>query len=392
MIYALPLLAGILSDRLVGHRNALQFGCLLAILGNILLTIAGHSLFFLGLAIAIAGGAFIKNNTAFLVGSLYDSNEKFKEAGFTWLYLAVNVGGTLGPVCYGLVAYHIGWHFIFLTSAGGIALSAGLFFLMRKHLVADRQTCSLSTYFLMALACGGLAIPFCYPILLDPFLILIFVTGLMYFKKIQRSQKKQSRQRLWALFMLCFFGLFYYAAGMQIGSTITVFIQTKIAAGLLPSRLPGSAFSSLYTLFVLLLAPVLTKMWALLKRNNIDIFVSYKLALGIFLAACGMGCFSAATTVSTHLLLLIVLGNALLSAGELVLTPSIYTAIYNDSPKEMKGTMMGYWLFFVAIGSYVSSILARIFSASFIEVAVFTGVIALCTVVVSPTLKRMLSA
>ena len=54
----------------------------------------------------------------------------------------------------------------------------------------------------------------------------------------------------------------------------------------------------------------------------------------------------------------IILGNMLLSGGELILTPAVFTAISNHSPAGMRSTMMACWMLFVGLGGYLSGLLA----------------------------------
>ena len=159
----------------------------------------------------------------------------------------------------------------------------------------------------------------------------------------------------------------------------------------------------LYTLFVLLLAPVFAYLWIKLKDKNIIFNAPKKLAIGIILAAFGIFSFLFASL--TNLVLTgIITGNLLLSAGELVLSPSIYTAISDLAPEGMKSTMMGCWLLFVALGGYVSSILANIahsmsekmltfhsiYSGQFLLTGLFTGSVGIIVIMMVPKLTKMM--
>lgn len=153
--------------------------------------------------------------------------------------------------------------------------------------------------------------------------------------------------------------MFYYIAGMQVGSTIAVFIQQKISLGEIHLNLPASVFASLYTVLIILFSPGVNYIWAFLKRRDIDFSLFHKLSLGVGLGGAGLICFALATLVHMPLTM-IILGIAFLSLGELILAPAIYTSITNYSPPYFKTSMMGCWLLFVALGGYLSSSFTRL--------------------------------
>lgn len=198
--------------------------------------------------------------------------------------------------------------------------------------------------------------------------------------------------------------MFYFAAGLQIGTTITLFIQHKIQENVITTQLPASIFSTLYPLFVLLLAPFFTYLWNTLKLNGISVNTPTKLTIGMMLATIGIGAFAMASL--TNLVWTgIILGNLMLSAGELALTPAVYTAISDLSPVGMKSTMMGCWLLFVALGGYLSSVLASAshfvtnvmpsyqseYFSQFLFIAGFTFLIVLVLAASIPKLSKMMN-
>src|SRR5579859_4964149 len=79
LVYALPMLGGLMADRLLGHRNAVLIGQILMALGHLTLTFDGGSspgdgtkqVMFLGLSLVAVGNGFMKPNISTLVGELY---------------------------------------------------------------------------------------------------------------------------------------------------------------------------------------------------------------------------------------------------------------------------------------------------------------------------------
>ncbi len=409
LAFTMPILGGIVADRWIGSKHALIAGCLFTIVGNLMMLLQHQYLFCVGLAIVLTGTGLYKSNATNLVGLLYPKGDFRKESGFTWFYLAMNVGGTMAPLAYGFIAYTLGWNYVFLGSAIGIAIG-GLWFVKNWHLF-DNITqptqkfrhYNISIYAVLLVACVLISLIFYFPHTINYVIGFIFFMSLLYLVMAIKKHQGTQRKSLIAAFILCFIGMFYFAAGLQTGSTITLFIQHEIQQGIVKMQLPGSTFNMLYCLFVVLLAPCVTFLWAKLKRKNILPSAPVKLVVGITLATLGIATFAFAATTK-WVLLSVVIGYLLLSAGELVITPTAYTTISNLSPDGMKSTMMGCWLLFIAMGGYFSSILANaahaaavkfplghnIYFGVFAFIALFTFAVAIIVATLIPRLVRMM--
>lgn len=366
LAFSTPILGGVISDKYFGSKHALITGCVFNICGNLLLMSLNRYLFCLGLSIAILGSGFYKSNSTYLVGALYkDDNLIEKESGFTWFYMLINIGGTMGPLVYGLIAYSLGWNYVFLFSALGIL--TGTLWLLKNWDAIPFNTQKMpqtNTYQILILYCFLILVIFAsslvfyFPSAINPVIWLLFGIGILYLIKRIWQYTGTSRRHLLALFLFSFLAMFYFAAGLQTGSTITVFVQSKIQEGVVKIHLPSSTFNMLYCVFVLILTPCFTYLWAKLKQKGIILALPTKLVLGIGLASIGIFIFGL-SALTNYILLGTVVGYIFLSAGELVITPTAYTALSNLSPEGIKSTMMGYWLFFIAIGGYSSSLLAN---------------------------------
>ena len=407
--YAIPIMGGVLGDKWLGSRNTLLLGSVLNIAGNLLLMSYSRYFFCLGLAASLVGSGLYKSTATHMVGALYPEGEPRKEAGYTWLYFAVNIGGSLGPLVYGFVVYAIGWNIGFLCSAIGLALGL-CWFLFNWRMYEDKhhqpQISNLKvelTYLGLVVGSVLLSLTFYYPASLNVVVGLFFACSVGYVLAMIIKYKRPMRQRLLALLVMSFFGMFYFAAGMQIGTSITLFLQLKIEQGVIHTQLPASTFSTLYCLFVLLQAPVITWLWFSLKMRGVHLAVVNKLAVGIFLGALGIACFAFAAATN-YIAVGLILGIMLLSAGEVVIAPAIYTAISDIAPQGLKTTMMGCWFLFIGMGGYVSSLLTKFsdrvggflpfksmaYVNEFTFITGFIVFVVVCLILLIPKLKRML--
>ncbi len=103
-VYFLPLVGGLIADRVLGYGNTVKLGILVMFIGYILLAIPmkGDSSVWVVVAalfiIALGTGLF-KGNLQALVGNMYDSPEygPKRDAAFTIFYMCINIGAMFAP-------------------------------------------------------------------------------------------------------------------------------------------------------------------------------------------------------------------------------------------------------------------------------------------------------
>lgn len=117
LVYALPVIGGMLADRYLGARKAVLFGGILLVLGHLLMAVEGDkahmvnnlvvrdtdalNVFYLALALIIVGVGFLKPNISTIVGKLYPENDPRRDSGFTIFYMGINLGSFLATLICG---------------------------------------------------------------------------------------------------------------------------------------------------------------------------------------------------------------------------------------------------------------------------------------------------
>jgi POT family proton-dependent oligopeptide transporter len=141
LVYATPVLGGILADRYLGMRKAVLLGGVLLCLGHLGMAVEGHaatvgpdgavhrdlfalSVFYLSLALIISGVGFLKPNISTVVGKLYAEGDPRLDSGFTLFYAGINVGALFSALICGYLGERYGWSYGF--GAAGIGMLAGL--------------------------------------------------------------------------------------------------------------------------------------------------------------------------------------------------------------------------------------------------------------------------
>jgi len=140
LVYAVPVIGGLLADRYLGMRKAVVFGAVLLVLGHLGMAFEGEQarlvngvvvrdeaalqMFYLSLALIIMGVGFLKPNISTIVGRLYPPNDPRLDSGFTIFYAGINVGALFSSLVCAFLGETYGWKYGF--GAAGIGMVAGL--------------------------------------------------------------------------------------------------------------------------------------------------------------------------------------------------------------------------------------------------------------------------
>jgi POT family proton-dependent oligopeptide transporter len=135
LVYLMPILGGIIADKLTGRRIALIAGALVMALGHFLMAFEGAFLFAL-LALIVGVGLF-KGNIATQVGELYAENDLRRAMAFQIFYIFINVSVIAAPLISGTLGQKVGWHYGF--GCAGVVMVFGLFIYLsgQRWLPAD---------------------------------------------------------------------------------------------------------------------------------------------------------------------------------------------------------------------------------------------------------------
>ncbi len=175
LVYALPLIGGMLADRYLGMRKSVLFGGIMLSMGHILMAVEGHAarfyaagttlaqeltlasgevlaagtvlvqditmrdtaalkVFYLALALIVMGVGYLKPNISTIVGKLYAPEDPRRDSGFTIFYMGINIGSFTATLLCGWLGETFGWKYGF--GAAGIGMIIGLitFTLGQKYL------------------------------------------------------------------------------------------------------------------------------------------------------------------------------------------------------------------------------------------------------------------
>ena len=126
LVYLTPIIGGWIADKFLGFRKSVILGALIMTLGHasMALEIAADLFFYLGLVLMILGNGLFKPNISSMVGQLYKTQGKEKDAGYTIFYMGINSGAFLGILLCGYIGEKVGWHYGF--GLAGVFMFVGM--------------------------------------------------------------------------------------------------------------------------------------------------------------------------------------------------------------------------------------------------------------------------
>ena len=150
LVYAVPVIGGLLADRWLGMRKAVVLGGVLLCLGHLGMAVEGADarvvdgvvvrdegalqVFYLSLALIVMGVGFLKPNISTIVGKLYAEDDPRRDSGFTLFYAGINVGGLFAGLICAFLGETYGWKYGFGAAGIGMLAGLGMFLWGQKYL------------------------------------------------------------------------------------------------------------------------------------------------------------------------------------------------------------------------------------------------------------------
>ena len=375
LVYALPVLGGMLADRLLGYRRAIILGGSLMAIGHFVM--AFEPAFYEALALIALGNGFFKPNISSLVGKLYAQKDPRRDSGFTIFYMGINIGAFLAPLACGYIGEEYGWHYGF--GLAGIGMVVGLVgfvlgksFLMGYGEPPDPQRLrapvlpGISGSSSVLVACV-VAVPLISLTLQYNSVVSYVLYGggfviLGYLLTVAFKSDRVAGQRLGVVIILIFFHTVFWACFEQAGSSLTLFTDRNVDRTVFGTEIKTSLFQAVNPLFIVIFAPLFSMLWPFLERRGLNPSIPMKFSLGLVQLAFGfcllvVGAQFAGPDGMTAVTW-ILLAYLLQTTGELCLSPVGLSAVTKLSPPQIVGTVMGAWMLSVAFAHNVAGFIA----------------------------------
>ena len=407
LCYLTPMLGGFVSDRYLGNRNCILLGGGTMAIGQLLLFFSAASyssnlelarmIMWIALLVLIFGNGFFKPNISSMVGSLYKKGDNRLDSAFTVFYLGINLGAlfgnficaTVGDVKSGDVRDLSSFKWGFLAASFAMMIGTLVFlFLKNKYIVTpdgspigDKPGVakehapgeeSEKAHFTKASIgiCGGMIVvlTFLFHILsynadavkhnpikewLYPF---IYAAGLSlaFLIVTDKTITKVERSRIFVLYIVSFFVIFFWACFEQAGSSLTFIADQQTDLNLFGWQMQPSQVQNFNAFFIIVLAFPFSWLWIQMARKNVDPIAPVKQAIGLLILSLGYYILSRQVKglENSAKIGVIWLGVMYLfhTMGELCLSPIGLSLVAKLAPKRFSSLLMGVWFLANAAG------------------------------------------
>ena len=375
LVYLSPLIGGYVSDKFWGQNKSIIFGGIVMAIGQFILAMVAFMspevintqflwLYYASLLTIILGCGFIKANISTAVSSLYERNDPRRDSAYTIFYMGINLGAFFAPFVCGTLGEKVGWGWGFL--AASILMLIGVL----NYTMYNRKLLPESVFHPAGAKKRNA----------DGTLIA------------HEPLTKEEKERLYVIFVMAFFIIFFWSAFEQAGSSLTLFADRStdrlIHIGSWSWEVPTTYFQALNPIFIFVLAPVFSKLWVGLAKKNLEPSTPMKFVWGLALLCLGfvlMYYTASLVGAGNKVNMWFIIGVYLLhTLGELCLSPVGLSMVTKLSPLRFASLMMGVW--FGAV--FIANLAGGFFAGQYDKMtpSMFFGIIVVSTAAASVVL------
>jgi len=419
LVFLTPAVGGYLADNIFGIRRTMLLGLCIETVGLMCLALPTEKLLYFSLSCIILGIGFFKVGPTDLMGRSYHKNDPRIDNGFTFYYMAMNIGASISPIAIGYLQRYYGWHIAFIFATAVMLAGIATYFILRhrasefdvevsKHKVS-RKNAYLLTVGTVA-ACGVCVFLLKYTIVANISFIVATACLLFYFLNEIRKSPKKEQLEIIACLILIFIGMVFFVMYFQLFMSLELYIKRVVSHNLFGFDIPASAFLSLNNIWVVILSPILVFIYNLLTKHNKSVAITSKFSFGLLtIGLCFITLYvstffhDSSWQVSS---IWVVIAIMLFSLGELLVSALGVAMVTRIAPKRLFGVMMGAWFLIASsLASAISSSIASlasvpdnipnmqdaltIYGKAFLEMGMIGIVGAIIVFLVGPSIKRM---
>lgn len=428
LVYALPMLGGLLADKYLGYRKAVIWGGIVMVLGHFVLAIPSESSFYFGLGCIIVGNGFFKPNISSMVGKLYEEGDPKRDAGFTIFYMGINIGAALGGLICGIIGQKVDWHLGF--GLAGIFMILGLVvFILNQHILGEvgkptdpdfnkKKSIPMLRNEHLIYAVSILMIPIFVLLIqnnsvMDYIMSGLSVIALGYLIYVMISSGKDAGLKLLAATIMIISSVFFWSFYEQGGGALNLYALRNVDMNLFGIDLPSTAVNNFINpAFIVIFGVLFTWIWKVLGERNLEPSTPLKFGLGLIQLGLGFYVFVIGGQMAGDnglvSLAYFALGYLLLSTGELCISPIGLSMVTKLSPLKIVGFVMGVWFLASGLGQYFAGIIGtkmaiptldgqstisateslKIYSDVFLKITYFTVATGIVFSLSSPLIKK----
>src|SRR5580698_9687668 len=331
LVYFTPILGGLFADRVLGQRRTVVIGATLMAIGHFMM--ASEQLFLFALLFLILGNGCFKPNISTQVGGLYVSGDPRRDVAYSIFYVGINVGAFLAPLVCGTLGEKLGFHYGFAAAGVGMCLGLIIYLLASPLLPPDE----------------------------------------LQKRKASPAAHQPLTSEQWraivALLVLYLPTVLFWATYEQMGNTTILWIDKNVDRTIdlfgWTATIPTTWFLAFNPFMIFAFTPFVVTFWKRQATRRAEPSTIAKMSLGCFgvVAANLVKAFAAYQAGTGQASWLWVLGSiAIITVGELYLSPIGLSLVTKVAPARILSMMMGVWLSTNFVGGFLAGYLGSFWS------------------------------
>lgn len=354
--YFLPLLGGYIADNILGRYKPIVGFSLPYIVGHLLLGIESIPFLFIALCLLAMGSGVIKPNISTLMGMTYDQQrpgkDDLREAGFYWLYFAINVGAAIAQFGVPAMRDTYGYGAAFMLPAALMAVAFVIFALGKPFYATEKVVRKRLT-------------------------------------PEERAERWEVLKRVSGLFVLV---MFFWAIFDQSASTWVFFAKDHMDCTVFGHTVSADAIQGFNPLFIICFLPAVRLLWTVLERRGVKVQPTRKMLIGFVLTAVCMGVMATAALLASSGAKVSVWWQIwaylLLTIAEILISVTGLELAYSIAPQGLKSFVTAMWLAVVGVANLaINAPVTRLYGV--MPPAVYFGLLALLLLVVAAAFTRV---
>lgn len=371
-VYLSAIVGGWLADRVLGAERTLFWSGIVVMLGHIALAILpGLSGLIAGLVFVALGSGGVKSSASTMVGSLYEAPElrTMRDAGFSIFYIAINIGGLLGPLIAGYLQSTAGFHYGFGAAAVGMAFGLWRYARGRKDFPSNPVPHPLNANgkrragVIAAVIIGALALligsgtlnlaNFSQVLLASVIALTVF-----YFVRLLTSPdiESENKRYIWAYIPLFIAVCLFWSVWAQFDTLGIWYFDKIIDRNIGSFTIPVGWLPALQSLWVILFSGVLAALWTKMGKRQPKTPLKFALSL-IFVGATFLLFIPFLLSDTAMPLVVMALVVLALTIAELMISPISLSLSTKIAPKQFKTQMVALTFLAFSLGFTLSGVL-----------------------------------
>lgn len=378
-VYLSQILGAWLGDRLVSPRDMVLYGAVVITAGHLVLAFApGFAGLGIGLVCIVLGTGALKTNITSIVGFVLDGDERYRDVGFSYFYMAINIGAVVGPLTTGLAQNELGFHYGFGLAAIGMCAALIQYAASMKQLPERARTVNnplpgnrrplLALAVLASLAAIGAAVATGLLHAENLSTVVTFASlaaAAAYFLTMTRTSavSRDERRRILGYLPLFLASGVYFGFLFQKFTAISILITERIDLTIGDWKFPVAWITTVSPLAAVLVTPLIARMWNRLGERQPGTVA--KVGIGLAQIGCAylfLLVIAEATGKADIPLFLILLFMMLAGSSEVFVGPMGLSLATRIGPEKFRSQMVGLNFLTLALGSSLAGLLGQLFT------------------------------